>query len=491
MRNFLFCCWLSLITTIVQGQTYYMDSKTGSDDNSGLSEKQAWKSLDKLNKHSFGPGHKILFKSGTEYIGQFEPKGSGSKSAPVVIDQYGKGAKPVLHGRGKKQHTVLLQNLQYWEVNNLEITNWGEKFDPGRNGVTLYMWNMGDVNHIHLKNLIVRDVNGTLVKNDGAGSGIYLFNGGDKIPTRYVDLLIEGCHIYNCRRNGITGKANTGRDKWFPNLKVVFRKNLIENVPGDGIVPIGCEGALVEYNIVRDSPDLLDIKDAAAGIWPWSCDNTLIQFNEVSGQNAKWDAQGFDSDYNCRNTIIQYNYSHDNAGGFVMVCNDGGSLGKPYNIGTENTIIRGNVSINDGLRAYPTRPGWFSPTIHISGPAKNTRIENNTMVILKKTLSDIDKTVLMIDNWGGPWPEDLFFTNNTFYVLNDDAEYRFELGKVINATFKGNTFRGNFKNKPEDIEENKTQKNLLTNFSFHPDFPKVLRDKVLKRFKELKEVKID
>lgn len=74
---------------------------------------------------------------------------------------------------------------------------------------------------------------------------------------------------------------------------------------------------------MRDCPDMLPDTEAAAGIWPWSCDNTLVQFNEVSGHKAPWDAQGFDSDWNCRGTVIQYNYSHDNYGGLVLVCNDG------------------------------------------------------------------------------------------------------------------------------------------------------------------------
>ena len=75
---------------------------------------------------------------------------------------------------------------------------------------------------------------------------------------------------------------------------------MIEEVPGDGIVPIGCDSTLIEYNVMRDCPDMLPDTEAAAGIWPWSCDNTLVQFNEVSGHKAPWDAQGFDSDWNCR-----------------------------------------------------------------------------------------------------------------------------------------------------------------------------------------------
>lgn len=94
------------------------------------------------------------------------------------------------------------------------------------------MRDKGDVHHIHLKNLTVRDVNGSCIKNEGAGNGIYWHNGGDEVPTRFVDLLIENCHIYRCQRNGITGNGNSGRDKWFPSLNVVIRGNLIEQVPG-------------------------------------------------------------------------------------------------------------------------------------------------------------------------------------------------------------------------------------------------------------------
>lgn len=96
-------------------------------------------------------------------------------------------------------------------------------------------------------------------------------------------------------------------------------------MPGDGIVPIGCDSALVEYNLMRRCSRLLPLGEAAAGIWPWSCDNTTIQFNEVSDHKAPWDGQGFDSDFNCTNTLIRYNYSHGNEGGFILICHPGNS----------------------------------------------------------------------------------------------------------------------------------------------------------------------
>jgi hypothetical protein len=65
-------------------------------------------------------------------------------------------------------------------------------------------------------------------------------------------------------------------------------------------------------------------EDYAAGIWPRSCDNTVVQYNEVSGMKGTREGEGYDSDYNCRGTLFQYNFSHNNDGGFMLVCNDAG-----------------------------------------------------------------------------------------------------------------------------------------------------------------------
>lgn len=472
-------------------KTFYLDASSGADTNDGLSPKTAWRSLARANEQIFEPGNKILFKSGERFEGQFEPKGSGDELHPVIVDSYGEGEKPLLEGNGAKQHTVLLEGLQYWEVNNLEITNLGENIDPRRYGLIVYSWDVGETHHIYLRNLTIHDVNGTCVKSDGAGGGINMVCGGDEVPTRYIDLLVEDCHVYRCQRDGIKVSGNTNRTKWYPNLGVVIRRNLIEQVPGDGIVPKACDGALVEWNVVRDSPDLLRIEDAAAGIWPWSCDNTTIRYNEVSGQQAKWDAQGFDSDYNCRGTLIEYNYSHDNNGGFVMVCNEGNTLGEPYNIGTEGSVIRNNVSINDGQRPYATRPGWFSPIIHISGPAKNTLIENNTMVVFTRPDKDADRRMLVMDNWGGPWPEKTRFINNSFYIVGSEAAnaYGFDLGDGIETTFDGNHFYGTFPNSPEPAGLTKTAPAMDASFVFPEGYPDELKQRVLKRLNELTSVK--
>ena len=258
---------------------------------------------------------------------------------------------------------------------------------------------------------------------------------------RFEGLTIENCRIKDCERDAIRIWGVFNRDRWYPSLNVVIRNNLIEGVGGDGIVPSGCDGALVEHNTMRDCTRLGEKAGAAAGIWPWSCDNTVIQFNEVSDHKALIDGQGFDSDYNCNNTIIQYNYSHDNEGGFLLICCPGH---RSHNRGT---IVRYNVSINDGFRIDKTHKGYFSPTFHITGPVTNSRIYNNIIIVPKKPDSKMDRSMVHMDNWEGPWPVDTLFSNNIFYVASTAD---FEFGKDQGTVFINNRYFGKIANIPGD-----------------------------------------
>lgn len=454
MKNTIFILSLILLLSSCT-KVYYIDSVLGDDSNSGKSPAKAWASLEKVNQTIFQPGDKILFKSGTAYYGQLESKGSGIKEKPILIDRYGKGEKPAIHGNGEQLHTLLLHNVEYWEIRNLEITNTGRERVANRRGVIVSAENFGDCHHIVLDSLEIHHVNGSLVKKDGGGSAILWRNSGKKVPTRFVDLIIQNSYMYNCSRNGINSKGNTNRNKWFPSTGVIIRNNVLENIPGDGIVPIGCDGAIIENNVLRDFPDVLSHEEAAAGIWPWSSDNTLIQYNEVSGHKAKWDGQGFDADYNCIGTTIQYNYSHDNYGGFLLICNNGFSYKSSGNIGTKQTVIRHNISVNDGIRPYPTeRKGDFSPVFHITGPTDSTNIHNNVIILPKNSL---DNTIVRMDNWGNLWPMNTLFENNIFFS-EEPSKFIFKEDKGTH--FNSNNYYGNIKNLPEDL-------NAIFN---HPNF---------------------
>ena len=437
MKNSIFLTLVFLLLISCSGgHQYYVDSENGDDSNSGRSPEKAWASLEKVNSMEFKAGDQLLFKSGTAYFGQLEPKGSGTAEAPIQIDRYGEGTKPAIHGEGGKLHTLLLYNVEYWEVRNLEITNTGAEREANRRGVSIVAENFGDCHHIVLDSLEVHHVNGSLVKGDGGGSAIIWQNNGDSIKTRFVDLIIENCYLHHCGRNGINSWGYTRRDNWHPSVGVIVRNNLLEQIPGDGIVPIGCDGALIENNVMRDCPDILSHKEAAAGIWPWSSDNTVIQFNEVSDHRAKWDGQGFDSDFNCQGTVIQYNYSHDNYGGFLLICNNGNTYGSKGNIGTDGTIIRFNLSVNDGIRPYPTeREGWFSPIMHITGPVTNTKVHSNLIVMPERNTTETEPVVIQMDNWGEKWPVNTAIFNNYFWAYTEPI---FNWGEDLQTSFEDN-----------------------------------------------------
>ncbi|MDA0194496.1 MAG: hypothetical protein O2887_05695 [Bacteroidetes bacterium] len=118
MKRFLFLPSVIFLISCAPDQIYYVDSVNCNDTNSGHRPQEAWASLDKINATTFKPGDQILFKAGTSYQGQLELLGSGNAEAPIIVDKYGTGSKPAIHGNGEKLHTVMLRNIEYWEIRN-------------------------------------------------------------------------------------------------------------------------------------------------------------------------------------------------------------------------------------------------------------------------------------------------------------------------------------------------------------------------------------
>jgi hypothetical protein len=233
------------------------------------------------------------------------------------------------------------------------------------------------------------------------------------------------------------------RHKWFPNIYVVIRNNRIEGVPGDGIVVAGCDGALVEYNTVEKCPATLPPSEACDGIWPWSSDNTLVQFNVVSDHQSIVDGYAYDSDWNCRNSTFQYNLSYNNTGGFMLVIATNGWPDEMCVNGNDNTQIKYNISINDGLRDYKTENRFFSPIIHLTGWTKNTNIEKNLFYIYPKANPNIDNTILHFTEHDGKYGAGDIFRNNSIYTAEPTIYAKEE--KSANNVYSGNLYVGPLK----------------------------------------------
>ena len=447
---------------------YYLDATAGNDENDGTTPATAWKTLGKVGTAKFEPGDTLFLKRGEVFEGVMEFSAEGTKEQRVVIDAYGDRAagRPMI--KGNQTFAVRVHNSTYVTIQNLEIENsWGTLEEArankgiNRRGLLVEIEDYGTSNGMVINNLYIHDVKGSDYKSNG-GSAIAISNKGKERKSRFNNMVIENCHIKNCVRNGISWGADywkRGTDSnWYPNTNTIVRNNLIEGVPGDGIVPTACDNTLIEYNVMRDGTNVIQrLGSAAAGIWPWSCSNTTIQFNDVSGMVTATDGQGYDADYNCTNTVIQYNYSHHNNGGFLLLCDN---LDRKSYVQHSNPVIKYNISIDDGYSYAKLNNKTAFAQILFSGPTRDALFERNIIHSNKKNPDTPKRT--MVGIYGGVgYAENPVFRFNIFYA---PEEHDFELGEKP-SLFENNWYLGLYKNKPQDVrgktQSDYYQKNVL------------------------------
>lgn len=81
------------------GATYYVNSSTGNDNNSGTTPGSAWQNLTKVDATTFQPGDSILLADGSNWYGQqLTVSSSGTAVAPITYGSYGSGANPTIWG---------------------------------------------------------------------------------------------------------------------------------------------------------------------------------------------------------------------------------------------------------------------------------------------------------------------------------------------------------------------------------------------------------
>ena len=231
------------VVPVTGGTTYYVSSLHGATDNNGTSQSTPFASLLKINEITLQPGDRVLLERGSVFVDEYlHIKGSGSKDAPIIIDVYGDESlpKPLIqtnaaegsiwyqdYGKrldntwhkyqGNVSSCILLYDVEYIEISNLAMTNEGNFADGesyntygrmDRTGVAGIAENIGTVDHIYLRNLDVRNVQGSVHDKHMANGGIYLLchNPDDEAATgvaRYDDVRIEGCRLDEVNRWGI------------------------------------------------------------------------------------------------------------------------------------------------------------------------------------------------------------------------------------------------------------------------------------------------
>lgn len=344
----------------VTGTVYYVDSMSGNDEYDGITEETAWRSLERVNAAEFQPGDKLLLKADGIWNGQLRPLGSGAEGNPIVIDMYGTGNKPIINGNGTTSPdvdgqatvsgAVMLVDQSYWEINNIEVTNFSDTVQSSRAGI--FARSSGETKHVYVRNTYVHDVN-----SDPDGKKV---TGGIIFDGEFHDVLAENNHVKDVAIEGIRNANSTNKTS----TDVVFRNNYVEEVLGDGIVLAAMKsGGIVERNVVKNFVNTDVGNRNYAGIWVYASDNTLFQYNEAFGGKYGYnDGEAYDIDLYCNNTTFQYNYSHNNRGGFALFMN-----------GSTNSVFRYNISVNDG---QDTEIFYYGPTTQNDAP----EIYNNTII---------------------------------------------------------------------------------------------------------------
>jgi hypothetical protein len=394
-------------TALAVGTTYYVDSAGGSDTNNGLSAGTAWQHLSKVNGTTFAAGDTILLKAGGSWSELLYPKGSGTSGNPIKIDKYGTGNKPIITyniaavrasgGEFNSNGAVFLKNQDYWEISNLDVTN-----NLG-NGVTILNFNGGNKNYIRLRNLNVHDTakNGILLSSDGTTA------------SKWNDVVIENNTITNAGdQAAIRTEANSVATR---STNLIVRSNSITNTKYDGIVVTDSTSPLIEYNVLNGAGTAATA--CIAGIWNYTTSNAVFQFNEsfnVKNTNGLCDRQGFDADIDTTNTTFQYNYSHNNAGGFLLVMPN-----------ATNVVVRYNMIMEAGFGGGTTGAVTaYNNTIFVPANAVNPAVTSTSSTANMLATGASKNNVVYRAGTVGALPSDgASKTNNLIYGISVPSGY--------------------------------------------------------------------
>lgn len=389
-----------------QSLTYYLDYSNGNDLNNGLNPQLAWKTFTNVNAKTFQPGDSILLKSGEKWVEQFMPKGSGSAGNPIVVEKYGGNVKPIIDGNGViSKGAVYLVNQEYWEINNIEITN-NSTTSGDRRGVHVAAYNGGLLNHIYLRNLRVHNVKGIVGQSDAAkrtgGIGIEVLT-DDVVPTRFNDILIEGCEIDSVENTGLFTDNPSGRSNypqttdWLKRrfTNVIIRNNVIHHVAKNAMIIRLFDKGVIEHNVCYETA----LQVTGNTMYTASCDGTVFQYNEgYFNRSPDTDGSMYDADLRSPNTVWQYSYSHDNNHGLMWFWTDPADSG---------IIVRYNISQND--------KGYL---IAFRNDFKSAYVYNNIFYV------DSSRSSTIIHELSGQ-SQKYFYHNNIIYNNSSTSKYTF------------------------------------------------------------------
>lgn len=392
--------------------TYYV-SNSGRDSASGTSSSSAWKTINRVNSQHLHSGDKILFKGGQSFSGGiYLPSSEGG----VTIGTYGSGRATI--NSGTKSGVEIAQTAGV-TISNLVLNGAGMSTNHTP-GINFHVEFTGK----KLSGLTIRNVE---IKNYGQNGLRIITNGpgGSSIS----NVTVEDTSIHDNLWGGISAYSN--RHNYSKNwiIRRVKAYNNIgsmskDGVTGNGIFIADVDGAIVEHCIAYNNGKN---GKAPVGIWAAGSNRVTFQYNESynNSTHTSTDGGGFDFDWDVTNSIMQYNYSHSNAGPGYLIC-------AATHTGSNN-VIRYNVSQNDGRK---NGVGG----IQLYGNVTNSQIYNNTVYFSATGNSNSAAFRAHDSGISGHEPKGVQVRNNIFYATGGAKVVNLTSG-VANA--KGISFVGN------------------------------------------------
>ena len=314
-----------------------------------------------------------------------------------------------------------------------------------RCGVLVTTTRPGDYVNIELENLNVHDVfyeNPGFKRGKGevkTANGTQSYGWGIRVINRTRGSILKDVTIRNCRVHdvGHTGIKFTSFSDGIQDIEVLDCH--VMKTGGPGIQMSGVDKGRIENCVVNFSGSDDDSRKwgRGSGLWTWGSSNVIITRNEFRNANGPGDSAGCHIDFNCRNVIVQYNFSYKNAGGFIEI------LGNNF-----NCAYRYNISVDDGHRIkgengafQEGKTFWLSGyrgNKKRSGPF-NSYIYNNTIYVS----DSIDAKIAVTKAAKG-----VMVANNIFCIKGESQavlgdQYKPEKdgsGSVQNVVFKNNLF---------------------------------------------------
>ena len=423
--------------------TFYVDSENGDDSADGMTPETAWKTLTKVNETQLIGGDRILLKAGSVFEDQaLSIKSGGTAENPIIIDMYDgdvvgaeAGERPHIKGNGKNSfeyqgnqisYGLHIKNASHVQVNNVEISNQGDTRKLSV-GLCVEAAGCGVMQGVHINNVYIHDVNGTYEEKTLPNGGLYYVVSDHSNNTRFDDIQVVNNIVKRVSRTGISIGTTSASGFWdghgglipqevldaYAHTNVLIRNNYVEESGGDAIVPMFSIKPVIEYNISNGaSQNTKHTSMYNAGIWPWRCEDAVFQYNECYGTILNGDGQAYDCDWS-RGTIYQYNYSHDNEGGFILICQSE----------VLDSIVRYNISQND------------QRCLFLTSNTHNADVYNNTFYIGEGLDTEV------VEDVGGV----ATLKNNIFYNLGTSTTTTW--GR--NFSYENNLYYG-YDSTPED-----------------------------------------